>query len=215
MTINYTGWISSTSVTETSSTHSITHLLGLWRDGQAEALSALMPLLYSELREMARSVMSGGAQSQTMQATALVHEAFLRLSGSQVDWQNRSHFLAVASRTMRRLLIDHARSHGRVKRGGRMVRANLEEALLVSPAPSELILDLDDALCRLESFDERKARIVEMMYFGGMNHEETADVLGISRATVQRESKMAKAWLYGELRNASVQTGTALPRSEG
>jgi RNA polymerase sigma factor (TIGR02999 family) len=189
----------SSPVPDTTDPHSITRLLELWRDGQPDALNTLMRLLYHELRAMAHRVMSGEAPGQTMPATALVHEAFLRLSGAQVEWQNRSHFLAVAGRTMRRVLVDHARSRGREKRGGKTIQVNLEEALLVAQEPPELILDLDDALGRLESFDERKGRIVEMMYFGGMSHDETAEVLGISRATVQREARLAKAWLYNEL----------------
>jgi len=184
---------------ESADPQTITRLLVRWRDGQTDALNELMPLIYNNLRAIAYRAIAGATDGQTLPATAVVHEAFLRLSGTHIEWQNRNHFLAVAGRTMRRVLVDHARLSGRTKRGGQMIRARIEEATLVSPEPSELIIYLDDAMRRLESFDERKARIVEMMYFGGMTHEETAEVLGISRATVQREAKFAKAWLYGQL----------------
>jgi len=177
----------------------ITRLLKLWAEGDADALHELMPLLYSQLRDIAAGVVSGQVPGQTLPATALVHEAFLRLSGTTVDWQNRGHFLAVAGRVMRRVLVDHARLRGRYKRGGGLERVDFDEALILTPEPPEVLLDLDDALNRLESFDERKSRIVEMMYFGGMTHEEAAEVLGISRATVQREARLAKVWLYSEL----------------
>ena len=178
---------------------SITGMLELWRNGDAEAMNSLMPILYSQLREIAGRVMSGENPGHTMPATALVNEAFLRLSGTQIEWQNRGHFLAVAGRIMRRVMVDHAKSRRREKRGGGMRRIDFEEALIASPEPPEVLVDLDEAMARLESFDERKCRIVEMMYFGGMTHDETAEVLRMSRATVQREARLAKAWLYSEL----------------
>jgi len=178
---------------------SVTRLLQQWRNGDDQALHELMPIVYGQLRQIAGRVISGEAPGQTLPATALVHEAFLRLLGADVDWQDRGHFLAVAARMMRRVMVDHAKSRGREKRGGGEVHANFEDAFVVAADPPGLLLDLDDALARLEAFDERKSRIVEMMYFGGMTHEETAEVLQISRATVQREARMAKAWLFGEL----------------
>lgn len=190
---------------ESADPQRITRLLLRWRDGQADALNELMPLIYNELRAMAHRAMSGATDGQTLPATAVVHEAFLRLSGTHIAWQDRNHFLAVAGRTMRRVLVDYARLQGRAKRGGRMIRATIEEATFVSPEPSDLIIHLDEAMRRLELLDERKARIVEMMYFGGMSHEETAEVLGISRATVQREAKFAKSWLYGRLHGESAE----------
>lgn len=166
-----------------------------------------MAMLYGELRQMANRVISGERKGQTLPATALVHEAFLRLSGAEVDWESRGHFLAVAASTMRRVMVDRAKARRRVKRGeGRehveLDGVELDGVLPLTADPPEMLLDLDDALSRLESFDARKSRVVEMMYFAGMTHEEVAEVLNISRATVQREARMAKAWLYGELHGA-------------
>ena len=184
---------------------SVTRLLQRWKDGDSQALNDLMPILYSQLREMAGRVVSGEMQAQTLPATAVVHEAFLRLAGAQVDWQDRGHFLAVAGRVMRRVMVDHAKSRRREKRGGGQQRVSFEEALQVTSDPPEILLDLDEALSRLESIDERKSRIVEMMYFAGMTHDEAADVLEISRATVQREARLAKAWLYSELQRRPME----------
>jgi RNA polymerase sigma-70 factor (ECF subfamily) len=181
----------------------VTQLLRSWRDGDREALNALLPVIYGQLRRMANSALQAEPQSHTLSATALVHEAYLRLAGAQVHWQDRTHFLAVAARVMRRVLVDYAKSRHRQKRGGSQLRVSFEDGLLASHALSERVSDLDHALGVLEEFDARKAQIIEMLYFGGANHDETAEVLGISRATVQREARLAKVWLYNQLHGSS------------
>ena len=138
-------------------------------------------------------------RGQTLAATALVHEAYIRLAGSDVEWKDRVHFFAVAARQMRRILVDHARARRRDKRGAGVERVSLENVNLVTPAQSVDVIDVDSALTRLASFDPRKAEVVELLYFGGMTVEETGEAVGVSPATVQRELKMAKAWLHAEL----------------
>ena len=135
-----------------------------------------------------------------MQATALVSEAYLRLVDSEIPWQDRAHFLAVAARIMRRILIDHAKAKRSLKRGGDRAKVTLEESTVVSAAPPNRLLDLDEALQRLAQLDERKAQVIELHFFGGLTYDETAEVMQISRATVDRELRLAKAWLYDELR---------------
>ena len=184
-----------------SSDHTeVTRLLGQWRQGDAGALQRLLPLIYDELHALARRHMLGERPDHTLQTTALIHEAYLRLCGADVTWEGRVHFLAVAAQTMRRVLVDHARARGREKRGGGAVPVTLDDALVVSPERPDDILALDEALARLSSLDERKAHAVELHYFGGLTYDETAAALGISAATVDRELRMAKAWLYKELR---------------
>lgn len=178
----------------------VTHLLRAWRGGDEAALGALMPLIQDELHRLAQRYMNLERPDHTLQATALVNEAFLRLAESDVPWQDRAHFFAVAARIMRRILVDHARKRGRAKRGGGADRVTLEEATLVTPRrPSDLVA-LDEALEALAEQDERKGRIVELHYFGGLSYEETAEALGISAATVHRDLRMAKAWLYNRLK---------------
>jgi len=182
------------------SPEAVTRLLQAWRGGDQAALNGLMPIVYDQLRLIAGNYFKSEAPGHTLQATAVVHEAFLRLAGSDVEWQDRAHFLAIAASTMRRILVDHARSNRRDRRGGGAVAFSLEEAIVVSSEPNAQVVRLDDALTALAALDERKARILEFMYFGGLTYAETAEALAISEATVHRELKMAKAWLRHELR---------------
>ena len=165
---------------------SVTLLLQQLSGGDRRAFDALMPLVYDQLRKMASGLMLSERGGHTLPATALVHEAYLRLAGSDAAWENRAHFYAVAA-------------HQRDKRGGGCERVPLEEALVVGPEAPAGILELDDAMQRLAQRDPRKSEIVELLFFGGMTYDETAAALGISPATVHRELKMAKAWLYTNL----------------
>jgi RNA polymerase sigma factor (TIGR02999 family) len=178
----------------------ITQLLRAWRDGDQTALDALTPLVESELRRLASVYMARERRDHTLQTTALVNEAFIRLVDAQnVRWQDRAHFLGIAARLMRRVLVDHARTRGFQKRGGGQQRIPLDDAVLVSQSPDITLLALDRALMALAVIDERKARVVEMRFFGGMTVEETADVLDVSTDTVKRDWRMAKLWLLREL----------------
>jgi len=183
-------------------TSEVSRLLVAWRNGDSGALDRLVPLLYDELRRLARNQMQGERPDHTLQTTALVHEAYLRLCGADVAWEGRVHFLAVAAQVMRRVLVDHARARGRIKRGGGVEPITLDEALTVSPEPSSDLLALDETIERLAALDARKARVIELHYFGGLSYEETAAALEVSAATVDRELRLAKAWLYRELRPA-------------
>jgi RNA polymerase sigma-70 factor (ECF subfamily) len=175
-------------------------LLELTR-GNQEAASKLMPLVYNELRRLARGYMRRERPDHTLQATALVHEAYLKLVKQRsVDWQGRSHFFGIAAQLMRRILIDHARGHLREKRGGAQEVLPLDEALVFSPRQSAELVRLDEALERLAKLDPRQSKIVELRFFGGLSVEETAGFLGISPKTVKRDWSMAKAWLRSELR---------------
>lgn len=180
--------------------HAVSDLLVQWRHGDESALERLMPLIYDELHALARRQLHGERAGHTLQTTALLHEAYLRLIGSDVQWEGRVHFLAVAARTMRRILVDHARSRSRQRRGGGINLVSLDQANAISPEPALDLLTLDEALDRLSAFDNRKARAAELHYFGGMSYDETAEALGVSAATVHRELRVAKAWLYRELR---------------
>ena len=177
----------------------VTVLLEKWKGGDSEALNALMPLVYDQLRGMAQRYMSSENAGHTLRTTALVHEAYLKLLGGEGNFQNRAHFFAVAARAMRSILIDHARGSARQKRGGELQRVEFEHALLVTPDSGSRILEIDDSLRRLEAVDERKARLIELIYFGGLTYEETAEVLSVSEATVHRDLKLARAWLYRDL----------------
>lgn len=178
---------------------SVTQLLQDWRGGSQQALDQLTPLVYEALRQLAERYMYGERSGHTLQATAVVHEAYLRLVDMEIDWQDRTHFFAIAARLMRRILVDHARTQRRAKRGGGATKLTLDEALVVAPESSSDLVDLDEALTQLAGFDERKAQVVELHFFGGLTYDETAAVLGISPATVDRELRLAKAWLYKEL----------------
>ena len=175
----------------------VTRLLREWRTGNHEAFDQLMPLVYDELRRLARHFMRCERPDLTLQATALVNEAYIRLTDAQVSWKDRGHFFAVFARLMRRLLVDHARAKHRLKREAHKIP--LEEAHDVSAKPALDLVALDQALTQFATFDARKVEIIELHYFGGLSNEEVADALGISRATVQRDLRLAKAWLKLQL----------------
>jgi RNA polymerase sigma factor (TIGR02999 family) len=177
----------------------VTQLLVDWSNGDEASLDKLLPLVHDELRRLARRYMRRESPGHTLQTSALVNEAYLRLIDQKnVQWQNRAHFFGIAAQLMRRILIDHARSHTRAKRGGGAVKVSLDEAApvnKVTEARAAELLAVDEALERLTAMDARKGRIVELRFFGGLTEEETAEVIGISVPTVQREWRAAKAWL--------------------
>lgn len=178
----------------------ITHLLRAWREGDDLALEQLAPLVYQDLRALARSHLRRERAGHTLQATALVHEAFFKLQSQRSPWNNREQFFAVASRIMRRVLVDHARARGAVKRGADAPRIELEDSLAASSEPRSIdLLDLDRALERLAVLEPRLARVVELRYFGGLSVEEAARVLECSDRTVKRDWSFARAWLLREL----------------
>ena len=190
-----------------TSSQEVTRLLADWRGGDHSALDKLMLLIYDELRVLARRYMKRERSNHTLQTTALVNEAYLRLLGQQqADWQNRAHFFAVAARVMRHLLVDHARSRRYARRGGSALRITLDETVAASPEESVDLLALNEALGRLNTMDERMCRIVELRYFSGLSVEETAEVLGVSAITIKREWLKAKAWLYRELSSADIHS---------
>jgi len=166
------------------------------------AAERLFPLIYDELKKRAQIYMAGERKDHTLQPTALVHEAFLKLvDQDRVNWQNRAHFLGVASTIMRRILVDHARAHAAEKRGDGAIRLSIDDVQVPIEARAEGLVALDDALKKLAEFDERKAKIVEMRFFGGLTEEEIAENLGINNRTVQRDWRTARLWLYRELNN--------------
>jgi RNA polymerase sigma factor (TIGR02999 family) len=178
----------------------VTQLLSRWRDGDPAALDALIPLVYSELRRMAARHLRRERPQHTLQPTALVHEAFVKLVDQRdVRWQNRAHFYGIAAQAIRRILVDHARGRAAEKRGGDLNRVPLDDDVKSSLDDRTDILDLDDALTRLGAFDPDQVRLVELRYFGGLTIEETAEVLGWSTGSVKREWTTAKAWLHREL----------------
>jgi len=177
----------------------VTRLLQEWGLGKRDALDDLMPLVYDELRRIATALMRSERGEHTLQATALVHEAYARLAGSASSPTNRVHFMSLAARVMRRVLVDHARGWGRAKRGGADIRVTLAEAEAVAPGSAGRVFEIDAALDRLLELDERKARALEMKVFGGMTHDEIARVLQVSVPTVERDVRMARAWLRAEL----------------
>jgi RNA polymerase sigma factor (TIGR02999 family) len=175
----------------------VTLLLGEWSGGDQDALEKLIPLIQPELHRLAHHYMSRERPGQTLQTTALLNEAYLRLvDNPRRDWQNRTHFVAAASQLMRRIMVDRARERRALKRGGDAMTVRLTEAVLVSEERAEELLALDEALEKLAAQDPRKGQIVELRYFGGLTTEETADFLKISHRTVRREWRMAKVWLY-------------------
>jgi RNA polymerase sigma factor (TIGR02999 family) len=183
-----------------SPTHEVTVLLRAWREGDETALEALMPLVHDELRRIARRCLYGEGANHSVQATELVNEAFLRLVDVQhIDWQNRTHFLAMSARLMRRVLVDLARSRGANKRGGGAVRVTLNDAAVGGVAPDGDVIRLDDALHALAALDDRKSRVVELRFFGGLTVDETAVALQVSSKTVLRDWEFARAWLQREL----------------
>ena len=182
----------------------VTGLLLKWGHGDEEALARLMPLVYDELHRIARKHMGHEAVGHSLQATALVNEAYLRLVDAQdVAWQDRTHFLAVSARIMRHILVDHARSRRYQKRGGDAARVTFDEALVVTDEPTQDFVALHDALEALAAFDERKSRVIELRFFGGLTVEETASVLNVSADTVMRDWRLAKIWLQREMRVAA------------
>jgi RNA polymerase sigma-70 factor (ECF subfamily) len=179
----------------------VTGILLKWREGDEAALERLVPIVHNELRRIARRCMAGERAGHSLQATALVNEAYLRLIDVQhVNWQNRAHFLAMSARLMRRILVDYARSKGYQKRGGGAVKVTFDESLPAAAEPALDLVALDDALEALAAMDERKSRVIELRFFGGLSVEETATVLAVSPETVMRDCKLAKAWLMRELR---------------
>jgi len=186
-----------------SSPANVTELLFKWRDGDQTALSELLPLVYHELRRLARYYLSQERPDHTLQATALVHEAYLRLVGEQgIDWQNRAHFFGIAAARMRHILVEHARSRDAAKRGGGEYRLSLSEVDRPAEKRNINLLTLDDALQKLETFDPKKVRLVELRYFGGLTIEETAEVMKTSPASVKREWNLTRAWLRSEMSDA-------------
>ena len=186
-----------------ASPEKVTQLLVDWSRGDREALEKLTPLVYGELRRLAHRYMSGARPDHTLQTTALVNEAYLRLADqTHPDFQNRAHFFAVAAKAMRQILVNYALSYQAQKRGGGAQKIQLDEAAMVSQAQSKEVVDLHEALERLAQLDARKAQVVELKYFGGLNQDEIAEVLKISPITVRRDWTFAKSWLYNELREA-------------
>ena len=190
----------------TASTQEVTQLLLAWREGDEGALEQLVPVVHQELRRLAHRYMAGQRPGHSLQTTALVNEAYLRLVGfGQVRWQDRAHFLGVSAQLMRRILVDSARSRGSLKRGGGDQRMTFDEGLLVSPEREEDFIRLDDALRELAEFDERKSKVVELRFFGGLGVKETAEVLQVSEGTVMRDWKLAKLWLLRKLGSAETE----------
>ena len=180
--------------------HDVTRLLVRLTDGDRAVLDDLLPLIYGELRRLAGGYLRRERQGHTLEPTALVHEAYLRMvDQTQVRWQNRAHFFGVAAQMMRRILVDHARAHQAEKRGGEAQILSLDENIDVSAERSAELVALDEALERLAELDPEKSRVVELRFFGGLSVEETAEVLGVSAPTVKRHWRMAKAWLYGQM----------------
>jgi len=183
-----------------SPSQDVTELLLAWSQGDENAFQLLVPLIYDELHRLARRYMQKERPGHTLQTTALVNEAYMQLvKQRESNWQGRSHFFAASATAMRHILVDLARSRGRQRRGGDVVRFSLDEALVFSPERASEVVALDDALTALAQLDERKSRIIEMRYFAGLTIEETAEVLKLSHATVEREWQRAKAWLTLEL----------------
>ncbi len=180
----------------TPASHEVTHLLRAWSEGDQAALERLIPLVHAELHLLAKRYMRHEHAGHTLQTTALIHEAYLRLiDARQVRWENRAHFFAISARLMRQVLVDFARQRGYQKRGGASRRVSLDEALVVSQVRDEDLVALDEALSALAEIDERKSRVVELRFFGGLTEEETAEALKVSPKTVRRDWRLAKSWL--------------------
>ena len=177
----------------------VTQLLQQWGSGNRQALDELMPVVYDHLRKLASNCLRSERPDHTLRATALVHEAYLRLVDSEIALQDRVHFYVISARLLRRILVDHAKSRNRHKRGGEFQKIPLDEAVLVGPESDHGILELDEALQRLAAQDQRKSELIELLFFGGLTYDEAADALKISPATVHRELTLAKAWLHREL----------------
>jgi RNA polymerase sigma factor (TIGR02999 family) len=187
-----------------SASHDISNLLKAWSAGDERALEQLTPFVYAELHRAAHRYMAGERTEHTLQTTALINELYLRLVDFQhVDWQNRAHFFGICAQLMRRILVDFARERISQKRGGEIARLSLDEELVISKGPQPDLVALDDALKALATIDQRKSRVVELRFFGGLDVRETAEVLRVSCETVMRDWKLAKAWLFRELSRES------------
>jgi len=187
-----------------SSRSEVTELLQQWSDGHKDAIDRLLPQIYAELRRLASSYLRRERHDHTLQATALVHEAFIKLIDQRaVRWQNRAHFFGIAAQAMRRILVDHARARAAGKRGDGERPISLDEALVLTHMPNVDLLALDQVLSRLAALDPQQSRVVELRFFGGLTMDETAEVMNISPATVGREWTLARAWLYAELRRST------------
>ena len=186
----------------------VTELLVRWRDGDPEALDELLPIVYEELHRIAARLMRSERSNHTLQPTALIHEAFGRLVGAEIAWQDRTHFYAISARTMRRVLVDYANARASKKRGGGAIRITMHDSFRTA-SPSEDLLALDQLLERLADQDRRKSELVELHYFGGLSYQELAEALELSLATVHRELRLAKAWLYRELKSDETDAGPA------
>lgn len=196
--------------TAPQSPEEITRLLRRWRRGDDGAFEALLPIVYEELRRIASSLMRSERAGHTLQTTAVVHEAYLRMADlERIDWRDRAYFFGAAARIMRRVLIDHARQHGAKKRGGGVAKQPLDGPIVVDLGDVEGLLALDRALTELEGLDQRQCRIVEMRHFAGMTVKETAEVLDVSPATVKRDWRFARTWLHRRLAGAGEQPGAA------
>jgi RNA polymerase sigma factor (TIGR02999 family) len=186
---------------------SVSQLLMAWGRGEPAALEQLTPRVYGELHKLARAYLRRGRPNQTLQPTALINEAFLRLldQSQPVEWESRAHFFGIAARLMRLILVDHARARHAAKRGGATEAITLDGCMAVSPGAAPDVLEIDQALDRLAAFDERKAKVIELRYFGGMDREEVAAALGLTLATVKRDLRLGEAWLRRFLAGESVQ----------
>jgi RNA polymerase sigma-70 factor (ECF subfamily) len=190
------------------SSHDVTRLLKAWSAGDEAALEKLVPLVYGELHRAARHYMSGERPEHTLQTTALINEAYLRLVDFQhIGWQNRAQFFGICAQLMRRILVDFARSRRSRKRGGEGFRLPLDETLIISSEPRADLLALDDALKALAVIDERKSRVIELRFFGGLSVQETAEVVKVSEETVKRDWRLAKAWLIREFKEQKCHEG--------
>jgi RNA polymerase sigma-70 factor (ECF subfamily) len=189
---------------QTPPSDDVTQLLADWSKGDRAALDQLMPVVYNELRNIARSYLKGERPAHTLQPTALIHEAYVRLIAQNIPaWQSRTHFFGVAAHLMRQILVDHARSHQAAKRGSGGQKLSLDDATIFSKERASDLVALDDALAALASFDQRKCRVIELRFFGGLSVEEMAEALSVSVATVGRELRLAQAWLHREMDNNS------------
>jgi RNA polymerase sigma-70 factor, ECF subfamily len=186
-----------------SDRQAVTVLLKQFANGNKEAFDRLIPVVYDQLRRLASRCLLSERPDHSLRATVLVHEAYLRLVDCDIPWQDRAHFYSVAARVMRHILVDHAKAQKRQKRGGGMEHIALDEAVVIGPEAPSALLELDEALQRLAIHDERKSQIIELLFFGGLTYDESASVLGVSPATIHRETRMAKAWLYRELERSS------------
>jgi RNA polymerase sigma factor (TIGR02999 family) len=184
---------------EDPTSRTVTGLLHAWRAGDTKALDELLPLVYDHLRRLARSYLRSERSGHTLQTTALVHEAYLRLVGADIPWKDRVHFYAVAAQAMRRILVDHARAHRSARRGGGAPKQPLEEALTIAAEEPEHLLHLDDALDRLSRQDPRKGRMIELHFFGGLTLRDLTHALELPLATIEREMRLARAWLRREI----------------